>query len=128
MNIIDKTYAIAIICLGASLGALLRWSVYIWAERTFQATHFATMAVNLIGSFLIGLLFVAFQEINSPRLQLLLMTGLLASFTTFSTFSLDILRLINNGQVAWAMGNLGGQVLLGISFCYLGVKIGQKLL
>ncbi|PID66434.1 MAG: fluoride efflux transporter CrcB [Gammaproteobacteria bacterium] len=128
MNIAHKLYAIAIVCLGASLGSVLRFMMYSWVGRTFQDTYLATLTVNVLGSFLIGILFVIFSEVHSPRLQLLLMTGLLASFTTFSTLSLDALRLLTNGQTGLAMAHVGGQVIFGISFCYFGVKIGQRLL
>ncbi|MGY0400156.1 MAG: fluoride efflux transporter FluC [Ostreibacterium sp.] len=124
---IQKLYTIGIVCLGASTGSVLRFMVYSLIGRTFQDTYLATLIVNILGSFFIGILFVVFNQIHSPRLQLLLMTGLLASFTTFSTLSLDALKLFTNGQIAIAFGHVGGQIIFGISFCYLGVKIGQKL-
>ncbi|MBS9778306.1 MAG: CrcB family protein [Gammaproteobacteria bacterium] len=128
MNIVEKFYTLGIICLGACVGSILRFLVYSWVGRTFDDTYAATATVNVIGSFLIGLLFVVFSEIHSPKLQLLLMTGLLASFTTFSTLSLDALRLLMAGQTGLALTHIGGQIIFGISFCYFGVKIGQKLL
>ncbi len=124
----QKLYTIGIICLGASIGSVLRFMVYSWVGRAFDDTYWATVTVNIVGSFLIGILFVIFNEIHSPRLQLLLMTGLLASFTTFSTLSLDALRLFTSGQAGLALAHVGGQIIFGISFCYFGVKIGQKLL
>lgn len=128
MNTIQKLYAVGIVCLGASLGSVLRFMVYSWVGRTFRDTYLATLTVNILGSFLIGILFVIFNEIHSPRLQLLLMTGLLASFTTFSTLSLDALRLLSSGQTGLALSHVGGQIIFGISFCYFGVKIGHYLL
>ncbi|MBS9781154.1 MAG: CrcB family protein [Gammaproteobacteria bacterium] len=128
MNIAQKLYTIGMICLGASIGSVLRFAVYSWVGRAFDDTYWATVTVNIVGSFLIGILFVIFNEIHSPRLQLLLMTGLLASFTTFSTLSLDALRLFTSGQTGLALAHVGGQIIFGISFCYFGVKIGQKLL
>ncbi|PIE42431.1 MAG: fluoride efflux transporter CrcB [Gammaproteobacteria bacterium] len=128
MNIADKFYALLIVCCGASMGAILRWGVYSWIGRTFRDTFLATLTVNMLGSLLIGVSFIIFTEIHSPRLQLLLMTGLLASFTTFSTLSLDALRLINNGQLNLAFAHLSAQMIFGVSFCYLGVRIGRFLL
>lgn len=124
----DKLYTLLLICGGASIGALLRFFTYSWVGRTFGDTYIATLTVNIIGSFLIGIAFVVFSEIHSPRLQLLLMTGLLASFTTFSTLSLDALRLFSNGQTTLAVSHVFGQIIFGISFCYFGVKIGQKFI
>lgn len=128
MNVMEKYYAVGLVCLGACLGALLRWIVYSWIDKAFGGTLLATAIVNLMGSFFIGILFVLFSEIEAPRLQLLLMTGLLASFTTFSTLSLDALKLMTTGQSLLAFSHLGGQIIFGVSFCYFGVKIGQRLL
>lgn len=119
--------ALSVVCLGASIGSVLRWLVYSWVGRTFHDTFLATLAVNLLGSLLIGIAFVLFSQVHSPRLQLLLMTGLLASFTTFSTLSLDALRLFDNGQATLAVAHVGTQIVFGIGFCYLGVKIGHYL-
>lgn len=124
----DKIYSIFLVCCGASIGATLRFLVYSWVGRTYSDTYLATVAVNVIGSFFIGILFVVFREVHSPRLQMLLMTGLLASFTTFSTFSLDALRLFSNGQSQLALAHIGGQIIFGVSFCLLGVKIAEKTL
>lgn len=126
--LLHKLSTLGLVCCGASIGALLRFGVYSWVTRAYADTYLATLIVNLIGSFFIGMLFVVFSEIQSPRLQLLLMTGLLASFTTFSTLSLDALRLFSNGQAGLALAHIGGQIIFGVSFCYFGVKIAQKLL
>ncbi len=125
--VIQKLYTIAVICLGASIGATARYFTYIWCQR-FADVYWATIVVNLIGSFLIGILFVVFNHIQSPKLQLMLMTGLLGSFTTFSTFSLDVLKVFSSGQLALGFAQIAGQVIFGISFCYFGVKIGERLL
>ncbi len=125
--LMERIMALLIVCLGACIGSVLRWLIYSWVGRTFRDTFFATLTVNILGSFLIGIFFVIFSEVQSPRLQLLLMTGLLASFTTFSTLSLDAIRLLNNGQMSLAVGHIGGQIVFGIGFCYLGVKIGHYL-
>ncbi len=127
MTLNEKIQTLSLVCLGASLGSIARFLVYSWVGRTFADTYLATLTVNILGSFLIGILFVIFSEIHSPRLQLLMMTGLLASFTTFSTLSLDALRLLTNGQTTLALAHVGGQIIFGVSFCYFGVKIGQKL-
>ncbi len=128
MEKVEKLYTIAIVCLGASIGSVLRFLIYSRIGRTFNDTYLATLTVNMIGSFLIGILFVVFSEIHSPKLQLFLMTGLIASFTTFSTLSLDAIRHISNGQITLGMGHLLGQIIFGVSFCYLGVKMGQYLM
>lgn len=128
MMLSQKIYTLILVCLGASAGAVARFLIYSWVGRTYSDTYLATVTVNIIGSFLIGILFVVFSQIHSPRLQLLLMTGLLGSFTTFSTLSLDALKLFSNGQSQLALAHLLGQLIFGVSFCFLGVKIAEKLL
>lgn len=128
MTFQEKLYTLGIVCAGACVGSVLRFLVYSWIGRTFHDTYLATLLVNIVGSFLIGIAFVVFSGMYSPRLQLLLMTGVLASFTTFSTLSLDALKLLTNGQAGLALAHVVGQIIFGVSFCYFGVKIGQKLL
>jgi len=124
---INNLYLLLVVCIGASIGSVLRWLIYSAVEEKLHDTFAATLIVNLLGSFIIGIFYVLFKEIHSPVLRVLMMTGVLASFTTFSTFSLDALRLLTQGQIMAASMHIITQVVLGVSFCYLGVKIGQKL-
>lgn len=107
--------------LGAILGALLRF---------FIAQQFQTFSpvvgialINLSGSFLLGL-FWQFQKqtFSWPYLNLFLAVGFLGSYTTFSTFSKDNFELWQTSKVL-AVGNMFGQVLLGVLFFYLGTLV-----
>lgn len=73
---------------GGAAGALTRYAIYYLVQMTGYSSPFATLAVNLIGCFAIGLAFPFFTTLQAEQ-RLLLVTGFLGSFTTFSTFALD---------------------------------------
>lgn len=110
--------SVAYVALGGAAGSVLRWIVGQWL-----GFGLGTFAVNLAGSFIIGLVFVALPD----RLHPLLMAGLLGGFTTFSAFSLDAIRLIEGGRVATAFAYTGGTVLLSLLACWAGMTIGRAL-
>ena len=109
--------AYLMVALGGSLGAVARFSVAKYLSHIHQGWFpWATFSVNLIGSFVIGLLFILMTE-RFTALEVyrpLLMVGFLGAFTTFSTFSLEIVHLLN--QQAW----LGALSYLLLS-CFGGV-------
>ncbi len=115
------------LALGGTLGAILRFQisngVYTLLGRDFP---YGTLSVNLIGSLLIGMLFVYFQVRAdlSEFWRLLLMVGLLGSLTTFSTFSLDSLQLLQQGL--WLKAGLN--VLLNVVLCLLATAVGMALM
>nr|CAA6802412.1 MAG: CrcB protein [uncultured Thiotrichaceae bacterium] len=115
---------IAGIMLGGAVGALLRFlasnAVYQLFGRTLP---YGTLAVNVIGSFLIGLLSMYFIQramLDTP-LAKGLMVGVLGAFTTFSTFSLDTFYLLEQG--AWLKGVLN--ILLNVFLCLGAVWLGM---
>lgn len=111
------------IAAGGAGGALFRFwtsnAVYQWLGRGFP---YGTLAVNLIGSFLMGLLTHLFLERLSltPEWRAAVLIGFLGSFTTFSTFSLETLNLLNNGEMLKALLN----VTISICVCLLAVWAG----
>jgi CrcB protein len=82
-----------------------------------------TLAVNLIGSFAIGVIWVALAGRGAGHL--LLVTGFLGGFTTFSAFSLDTLRLIEGGQVGTALGYVAASVGVSLLACAAGLTIAR---
>lgn len=84
---------------GGALGASLRYAVTLWIGAPL-----ATFAVNIIGSFMMGLVFAWVLPRGTGSVAIFLMTGLLGGFTTFSAFSLDAWKLWQEGQPLWALG------------------------
>jgi len=118
------------IAIGGALGAVSRYGVTLGAAR-LGATGFpyATLTVNVVGSFLIGL-FVAWlgarTEIN-PALRPLIQVGFLGALTTFSTFSLDALILLEQGRLTQAGLYIAASVLVCLAACFIGLLAGRSL-
>lgn len=114
---------LAAIALGGAAGAVARFSlsngVYAWLGRDFP---YGTLAVNVIGSLLMGLLYVLMVErmASSPEARAALLIGFLGAFTTFSTFSLETLNLLEAGYVFKAVLNM----LLSVVLCVLATWAG----
>lgn len=114
------------VAMGGAMGASLRWATYQWVtERYPDHSWLATVTVNVVGSFLAGIMLVLLTErlALSDEWRLLLLTGLLGALTTFSMFSLDIVHLLNSGQLATAVAYLIGSVLLCVAAAWLGMAI-----
>ena len=111
------------IAFGGAAGAVLRYAVSGVALR-WGGTNFpwGTLAVNLIGSFLIGVLVALFDAVAvSPNVRAMLLIGLLGAFTTFSTFSLESVNLLRDGQYALAAVNVGVSCLAGLALVFVGL-------
>jgi len=119
--------ALALVALGGALGAVCRYLVAIALMRgTLNGFPFGTFAVNLLGCLLIGLwagLAVRHAWLNGD-VRLLLVTGVLGGFTTFSAFGLESLQLLRRGDVGLAGAYVVGSVLLGLALVMLGWWLG----
>ena len=119
------------IAFGGALGALSRYWLTVSIER-FNSTGFplGTFVVNLLGSFLIGLLYILFAEKLSVADQWrpVIITGFLGAMTTFSTFSLDALLLFQQGQYNTALFYVLSSVMICIFAAYVGMQIARMLL
>lgn len=118
------------IAAGGAVGALLRWFVAGSIQRLVGgAFPWGTFAVNAIGSFLIGFLFVVMVERSSAGelWRLGVTVGLLGALTTFSTFSLESLRLLQTGAVTLALGNILGQVVICLTLTWFGIQLARTL-
>ncbi len=111
---------------GGALGSVLRFLAGVWVTASWpRHGYLATLAVNLLGCLLIGLLagyFLSRTEL-SPVLRAGLMVGVLGGFTTFSSFSLDALRLLESGQIGVALAYVLSSVLGGLAACWLGLSL-----
>jgi CrcB protein len=106
------------VALGGAMGSVSRWLLSMALARSGDGRFpWGTLAVNLIGSFLIGLVLGGSHERNSlsPALRLLAVTGMLGGFTTFSALSWETLALARHGQpiaaLGYAVGSLAGGLL-----------------
>ena len=118
--------------LGGFFGALARFYLS-GAVVRFSGEDFSflgTVAVNLVGCFLIGVLAtVAIRsEYLSPVMEKCLITGLLGSLTTFSTFAVDSLNLLLAGRVAAAVANISINLCAGLALVWMGVMTAASLL
>jgi CrcB protein len=110
--------SIVAICVGASLGALLRWWLGLLLNGLFPTIPPGTLAANLAGGYLVGLAIAFFATYSAiaPEWRLLLITGFCGGLTTFSTFSAELVGLLQQGRVAWtlaaAAAHLAGSVLM----------------
>jgi CrcB protein len=115
--------SICAICVGASLGALLRWYLANRLNSVFPQLPPGTLAANIIGGYLIGIaiaVFTAFPSL-SPVWGLLTVTGFLGGLTTFSTFSAEVVTALLAGRGVWALSTIGTHVLGSIVMTLLGV-------
>ncbi len=115
--------------LGGALGAGLRYLVVDWAARSLGAAHLGVLIANLAGSLAIGLVIGAAiaRGDASPKLIAFLTTGVLGGFTTFSTFSMDAVRLIEGGKLGAAAVYMVGSALGGLALAALGALAGRAL-
>jgi CrcB protein len=97
------------ICVGASLGALLRWWLGLALNGLFPTIPPGTLVANVVGGYLVGLAiaFFATYSAMAPEWRLLVITGFCGGLTTFSTFSAEIVVLLQQGRMAWAFAAAG---------------------
>ncbi len=117
------------IALAGALGAVSRHGVALAAERAAGAGFpWGTLIVNAIGSILLGFLLESVVRAGwSNEVKLALGTGFLGAFTTFSTFSVETVRLIEAGRYAAAGGNAVGNVALGLGGAMLGIWLALRV-
>lgn len=114
------------VALGGALGSALRYLVNITLPRLMgHGFPYATMTVNVVGSFLMGVLVVVLAMKGGNRFAPFLMTGVLGGFTTFSAFSLDAATLWKAGEVTTAAGYVIGSVVLGLAALFAGMAFAR---
>jgi CrcB protein len=117
------------IALGAVLGAWLRYGLGLWLNPLFAAMPLGTLAANLAGGYLVGAA-VAVFHINAelpPELKLFFVTGFLGALTTFSTFSAEVVHLLQNARYGWAFGAAALHLLGSLAMTGLGILTIHKL-
>ncbi len=118
--------AILYVAAGSGLGGILRYGMQMLMHRIYPTTFpLATLLINLIGSFLIGLFFALIEKGTLPAIEtrLFLMTGICGGFTTFSAFSMDNIALLRSGEWLYFSLYTVGSVALGILATYMGLYL-----
>ena len=113
---------------GGALGALVRASAYLLAERSSIALPWGTLAVNLAGALLIGWFFGAGMEkgASGEELRLFVTVGFLGALTTFSTFSRETLQMLQAGQWGWLAAHVLANNLGCLAAAWLGWRAGSN--
>jgi CrcB protein len=108
---------------GAVLGAWLRWGLAVWLNGLFPSLPPGTLIANLAGGYLIGLV-IALLALNPSvpaEWRLFLVTGFLGALTTFSTFSAEVVGLLQQGRPGWALLTAGTHVLGSLAMTLAGL-------
>ncbi len=117
-----------LIALGGALGAISRYGLAQLSINLFgKGFPFGTLIANFVGSFLMGLLFSMIESQHLiPQARIALGVGFLGAFTTFSTFSLDTILLMQQGDWQKAIMNVALNLCLSLSAVFIGLWLGAK--
>ncbi len=117
------------ISIGASLGALARWYLGRWLNQPQALLPWGTLAANLIGGYVIGLLIALFQHSPGidPLWRLVLITGFLGALTTFSSFSAETIAMLQAGRYGLALLQCSLHLLGSLALTALGLATGAAL-
>jgi fluoride exporter len=119
---------IVAVAAASSLGGLARYLAGgVVANRSSGGFPWETFVVNITGAFVLGFLFTLFSDrlVVAPWLRIALLVGFLGSYTTFSTWTLESYRMIEDGAHAYALANLFGSLVAGVLATYAGVVLGR---
>lgn len=113
------------VALGAVVGALARWGTGLWLNPLWMGFPLGTLAVNLAGGGLAGVAYVVFGRHPDEALRLLLVTGFLGGMTTFSSFSMESLSLLERGRWGLALAHTLVHVLGALALAVLGARLAR---
>jgi fluoride exporter len=117
------------ISIGSILGGLLRWVLGIKLNSLFPTVPPGTLTANLVGGYIIGLAIAFFAHTPNivPEWRLLIITGFCGGLTTFSTFSAEVVDLLQQGRLAWAMAAIAIHVSGSLLMTLTGMASWQLL-
>lgn len=118
-----------LIGLGSFIGGVGRYYLTILLQNRFiTSIPYGTLAVNVIGCFLIGMIYGLSERVTlNGEWQLFLTTGILGGFTTFSSFSYETISLFRDQQYGYALLNIGISILLGLAATMVGIIIAKSI-
>ena len=116
-------WSVIAICIGASVGALARWGLGLWLSPGGMIP-WGTLAANLIGGYLVGVCVAVFQALPQldPVWRLALVTGFLGALTTFSSFSAEVVGMLQQQRYALALGTAAVHLFGSLLLTVAGIK------
>ena len=126
----ETLYKIGLLTVGGTLGTLARYGLAGLVYRLLGSRFaWGTLAVNLIGCFLVGFAAALADEkfVLGPNVRLFFMVGFLGAFTTFSTYMLESINMLGQRDVALALANVIGSTVLGLVLVILGMGLARWL-
>ncbi|WP_025733126.1 fluoride efflux transporter CrcB [Carnimonas nigrificans] len=119
---------IAVAC-GGAVGSVLRWWMSLRLNGLNQHIPLGTLAVNILGSFIIGILIASFTRMPNldPMWRALLVTGFCGGLTTFSTFSAEVVGMLYSDRFGWALVIAASHLICALAMTYLAFLLVQWL-
>lgn len=117
-------HSVIAISLGAVIGALARWRLSLWLNQSAAVLPWGTLAANWIGAYLVGVAVVFFQSQTQidPVWRLAIITGFLGALTTFSTFSVEVVSMLQHGRWLLATGTTGLHLFGSLLLTWAGMR------
>lgn len=121
-------HAVFAICLGACVGALARWRLGLWLNHPGAFMPWGTLAANLIGGYLVGLILAwAHHADLAPFWRLMLVTGFLGALTTFSSFSAEVVEMMLADRWGQALTTIALHLLGSLTMTFVGIRTASLL-
>lgn len=122
--------ALVFVALGGAFGAVARYGLSGWVYTRFSDSFpWGTMAVNVLGSLILGLAMAWFEgSVVSPDLKRALAVGFLGAFTTFSTFAYEAVAMAQGGEWLRAGGYVVGSLVLGLGAVFAGLALAATVM
>jgi CrcB protein len=118
------------VAIGGSIGSTARYLVSVWAAERFGADFpYGTLIVNVVGCFIIGIFMTLTTErfIVNPYWRLLITVGFVGGLTTFSSFSYETFRVLEDSNMIMALYNIGLNLLLGFAATWIGIGVARLI-
>jgi CrcB protein len=113
---------------GGVIGCLLRWLSGVWLNARWSGFPLGTLFVNCVGGLLIGAALFWFERSPNELMRLLIITGVLGGFTTFSSFSVESLIMLQRGELLLALAHTLAHVLGALTSAAIGFRLAQLIL
>jgi CrcB protein len=110
---------------GGIVGCLLRWLAGVWLNARWSGFPLGTLFVNCVGGLLIGMALFWFERTPNETMRLLIITGVLGGFTTFSSFSVESLIMLQRGELTLAFAHATVHVLGALACAAIGFRLAE---